>query len=140
MWLALLSLIVSGFVSATLLPGTSEAVLLAFLWLYPRQWGLALMLVGIANTVGSFTSYLLTRYIPHKNENTNNKVLSAVRRYGTPLLFFSFVPVIGDALPLAAGWLRLPLLPCILFIGLGKFVRYGFIVGGWWLLKSAQMG
>ena len=140
MWLALLSLVVSGFVSATLLPGTSEAVLLAFLWLYPQQWGIAFILVGIANTAGSLTSYLLTRYLPHKNKNSNDKVLTAIRRYGTPLLFFSFVPIVGDALPLAAGWLRLPFWRCTLFIGLGKFVRYGFIVGGWWLLESAQMG
>ena len=140
MWLALFSLIVSGFTSATILPGSSEIALVAFLWLYPQNWGLAFVLITIANTAGSVTSYLLVRYIPHKKQIISDKVSNAIHRYGTPLLFFSFVPVVGDALPLAAGWLHLPLKRCIFFIGLGKLVRYGFIIGGWWLIKSAQTG
>ncbi len=133
MWAALFGLTLSGFLSATLLPGSSELALLAFLWHYPQFWGWALFWVTIANSAGSATSYLLTRYIPHKE--INNKAVSFIRQYGTPCLFFSFLPIIGDALPLAAGWLRLPLNKCLFFITLGKLTRYLFIIGSWWLIK-----
>lgn len=134
MWIALFGLVLSGFLSATLLPGSSELVLVAFLLNYPQYWGVALFFVTLANTLGSATSYLLTRFIPHKKE-INHKAVCFIRKYGAACLFFSFVPIVGDALPLAAGWLRLPFYRCLFFIALGKFVRYVFIIVSWWLVK-----
>ena len=133
MLLSLLLLTISAFTSATILPGTSEAALVAFLWQYPHAWVIALLLAGIANTLGSMTSYALTRFIPHK-KSIPEKYLHLLQKYGSSLLFFSFVPIIGDALPLAAGWLRLPVWQCVFFIGLGKFSRYGVILLSWWAL------
>lgn len=130
---ALLALVVSGFLSATLLPGSSELALVAFLWKYPQSWGWALLWVTIANSLGSATSYLLTRFIPHKK--VDNKAVNLIRRYGAASLFFSFLPIVGDALPLAAGWLHLSFWRCLFFITLGKFARYFFIIGSWWLIK-----
>ncbi|MFA0697499.1 DedA family protein, partial [Vibrio sp. 10N.222.49.C9] len=37
--------------------------------------------------------------------------------------------VIGDPLCLAAGWLRMRFLPCLVLIALGKLVRYAVLVG-----------
>jgi len=37
---------------------------------------------------------------------------------------FSWLPVVGDPLCGVAGWMRLPLLPCIIFMTIGKFLRY----------------
>jgi membrane protein YqaA with SNARE-associated domain len=39
-------------------------------------------------------------------------------------LFFSWLPIVGDALCFAGGWLRLPLSSAFLIIMLGKFCRY----------------
>jgi membrane protein YqaA with SNARE-associated domain len=50
-----------------------------------------------------------------------------VRRYGTPALLLAWVPLVGDALCLAAGWLRLNWWQAALFMALGKFARYGVI-------------
>jgi membrane protein YqaA with SNARE-associated domain len=50
-----------------------------------------------------------------------------VRRYGTPALLLAWVPLIGDALCLAAGWLRLNPWQAALFMAIGKFARYGLI-------------
>jgi membrane protein YqaA with SNARE-associated domain len=47
-----------------------------------------------------------------------------VRRKGLWTLFFSWLPVVGDALCFAGGWLQMPLLPASLLILLGKLSRY----------------
>jgi len=50
-----------------------------------------------------------------------------VPRYGTPALLLAWVPLIGDALSLAAGWLQLNPWQAALFMTIGKLVRYGVI-------------
>ena len=53
--------------------------------------------------------------------------VSRVRRYGAPVLLLAWVPLIGDALCLAAGWLRLNPWQAALFMAIGKFARYWLI-------------
>ena len=50
--------------------------------------------------------------------------VSKVRRYGTPALLLAWTPLLGDALCLAAGWLRLNPWQAVLFMAIGKFARY----------------
>ena len=47
-----------------------------------------------------------------------------LRRYGSPLAFFAWLPVIGDALCVAAGWLRVNVGLAALFLAFGKLARY----------------
>ncbi|TPW15303.1 MAG: hypothetical protein FD130_1229 [Halothiobacillaceae bacterium] len=61
-----------------------------------------------------------------KSQHTN--AMASVQRYGSVILLFSWVPLLGDPLCVAAGWLRLSFVPCLLFIALGKAARYGVIV------------
>ena len=46
------------------------------------------------------------------------------QRFGPPALLLSWMPFIGDPLCAVAGWLRLPFWPCVLYMALGKCVRY----------------
>lgn len=55
------------------------------------------------------------------------KHVEKLRRYGTPALMLAWVPLIGDALCLAAGWLRLRWWQAALFMAIGKFARYWVI-------------
>ncbi len=48
-------------------------------------------------------------------------------RWGPAALLLSWAPLVGDALCAAAGWLRLPLLPCALWMAAGKAARYGVL-------------
>jgi len=114
----------SSFLAATLLPGGSEAVLFAVLKLHPGQLWPALGVATLGNTLGGMSSYLIGRIIPQKKELPG---LPAVRKYGSPALLFSWVPVIGDPLCVAAGWLRVSPWVAALFIALGKFARYWVI-------------
>jgi membrane protein YqaA with SNARE-associated domain len=111
----------SSFLAATLLPGGSEAVLFAVLKLHPGQYWLALAIATLGNTLGGMSSYLVGRIIPQTKELRG---LQAVQKYGSPALLLSWVPIIGDPLCVAAGWLRLNPWLAALFMGLGKFGRY----------------
>ena len=120
------ALFLSSFVSATLLPGGSELVLYA---LVAHNSGLlwpALGLATLGNTLGGLTSYLLGRLIPHRNFPARQ--IGWVRRYGTPVLLLSWTPLVGDALCVAAGWLRLNAGWSTFYLALGKFLRY-WVVG-----------
>ena len=115
------TLFVSSFLAATLLPGGSEAVLFGVLKLHPGQLWIALVVATLGNTLGGMSSYLIGRIIPQKAEL---KGLARVRRYGAPILLLSWVPIIGDPLCMAAGWLRLNPWLSALCIATGKFARY----------------
>ena len=118
---SLWTLFVSSFLAATLLPGGSEAVLFAVLKAHPTLYWPALAAATIGNTLGGMSSYLVGRLIPHRREL---KRLETVRRYGSPILLLSWVPIIGDAFCVAAGWLRLNPWTSTLFMAAGKFARY----------------
>lgn len=118
------ALFVSSFLAATLLPGGSEAVLFGVLKLHPGQFWAALAVATLGNTLGGLSSYLIGRLIP---PGKPLKGLATVQRWGSPALLLSWVPLLGDPLCVAAGWLRLNAWWCALFIAVGKFARYWVI-------------
>lgn len=118
---SLFALFVSSFLAATLLPGGSEAVLYAVLQAHPDRYWSALGLATLGNTLGGLSSYVIGRFIPGQD---TGKAYALAQRYGTPALLLSWVPVIGDALCVAAGWLKLHPVPATAFIAIGKFARY----------------
>jgi membrane protein YqaA with SNARE-associated domain len=52
------------------------------------------------------------------------KGMALLQRYGSPALLLSWVPLIGDPLCVAAGWLRMNAAAAIVFIAAGKLARY----------------
>lgn len=123
----LLGLFLSSFLAATLLPGGSEVVLFALVKLHPEQATAALILATIGNTLGGMTTYGMARLLPAKALPEKSAV---VARHGAAILLLAWAPIIGDALCAAAGWLRLPWLPCTLWMALGKGLRYGAVLAG----------
>lgn len=125
----LLLLFISGFVSATLLPGSSEAGLLATLHLeiYAPIW--VIIVATLGNTLGGMTNYWLGLFIPNRlnQEKHRQQAVHLVQRFGYGSLLFSWLPIIGDPLCLVAGWLRMRQLPCLLLIALGKAIRYAVL-------------
>jgi membrane protein YqaA with SNARE-associated domain len=126
-------LFISAFISSTLAPGGSEAILayLAAKGQYPVEQ--LVIIATLGNTLGAMTTWGLgvltakkfpaAALLPEKKQ----KVLDIVRTKGMWTLFFTWLPVLGDALCFAGGWLKLPLLPACLIIMIGKFVRYAVI-------------
>jgi membrane protein YqaA with SNARE-associated domain len=119
--LSLGGLFLSSFLAATLLPGGSEAVLFGVLKLNPGLLWPALALATLGNTLGGMSSYLIGRILP---ERKPAKWLGFVHRYGSPALLLAWAPLIGDALCIAAGWLRLNVVYVAFFMAVGKLARY----------------
>lgn len=126
----------ASFLSATLLPGGSEIVLVAMIEQYPERTWHAVAVATIGNTLGGAVSYLIGRLFPNRMAA---KVLERLRRYGIAALLFSWLPFVGDALCVGAGWLRFNPGLSIGAIALGKFARYVLVAGGWKLLASFEM-
>ena len=122
---SLWALFASSFLAATLLPGGSEAVLFGVLKLHPEQALPALGVATLGNTLGGMSSYLIGRILPQKKDLPG---LPALQKYGASALLLSWVPILGDPLCVAAGWLRLNPWLSLLFIALGKLARYAAIV------------
>jgi membrane protein YqaA with SNARE-associated domain len=122
---SLLSLFLSSLLAATLLPGGSEAVLFAVIKAYPESLWSALIVATLGNTLGGMVTFGMGWLLPQTQQL---KHVEKVRRYGTPALLLAWAPLIGDALCLAAGWLRLNWWQAALFMAIGKFARY-WVVG-----------
>jgi membrane protein YqaA with SNARE-associated domain len=54
-----------------------------------------------------------------------------LQQYGPPALLLSWIPVAGDGLCVAAGWLRQDAVVAAIFIAAGKLARYLALVAGW---------
>ena len=111
---------IASFLAATVIPFSSEAVLFGYLRLHPEQAALAVALATLGNTAGGMTSYLLGRFFPRREL----KQLELVRRHGAPALLFAWLPLVGDAFCVAAGWLRIHWLAALGFMAAGRLARY----------------
>lgn len=130
-----LTLFISAFISATLLPGTSEALLL-----YKLSQNQSVSVLLISATAGNLLGSLVTygigvagnhaarkRWLSIKDE-TLLKAEHWFQRWGIFSLFFAWLPIIGDPLCLVAGLMRVRLAVFTLIVAVGKFFRYAFLV------------
>lgn len=118
----LAGLFAASFLAATLVPLPSEAALFAYLQLHPERIALAVAAATIGNTAGGMTSYAIGRFLPQKQFDP--RAMRLVRRWGAPATFLAFLPIIGDALCVAAGWLRIHWLAALAFMAAGRLARY----------------
>ena len=116
----LATLFAMSFAAATLVPLPSEAALFAYIHLYPDRAALAVAIATAGNTAGGITSYAIGRLVPQKEL----KYLDAVKRHGAPALLLAWLPIVGDALCVAAGWLRVHWAAALGFMATGRLARY----------------
>jgi len=127
-------LFVSAFISSTLLPGGSEVMLLALATNETHTDGLLLLVATAGNSLGGMTSWLVgwwlaRRYPPeHIAAHKYESAVGRLRRWGSPVLLLSWLPVIGDPLCVAAGWLRINPVLALCLIALGKGGRYAVLL------------
>jgi membrane protein YqaA with SNARE-associated domain len=118
----LAGLFIASFAAATLLPFPSEAALFAYLKAFPERSVLAIAVATTGNTLGGMTSYLIGRIVPQ--EKLDERAIRFLHRYGAPITLLAWLPVLGDALCVAAGWLRVNWLAALGFMAAGKCLRY----------------
>jgi len=119
---ALAGLFAASFVAATLFPLPSEAALFVYLKANPDRVALAVAVATLGNTLGGMTSYLVGRFIPQRK--IDPRAEGWIRRFGAPITFFAWLPVVGDALCVVAGWLRIHWAAALAFMAAGRLLRY----------------
>lgn len=135
--LGLWGLFGSAVMSATVLPGSSEVVLSALITAYPAQAWTGFWVALSGNVLGCVLTFYMglagrkgyERFQRVKVDMDGPQV-RRLRRWGPPALALSFLPLVGDALVLAGGWLRLPFWQSMAWIALGKGARYLLVVLG----------
>jgi membrane protein YqaA with SNARE-associated domain len=128
-------LFISAFISSTIAPGGSEAVLAYMATQANYSPSQLLIIATIGNTLGALTTWglglLAAKKYPQADllSKEKQRALQLVKRRGVWILLFSWLPIIGDGLCFAGGWLKLPLLSATLIILLGKLIRYAVVIG-----------
>jgi membrane protein YqaA with SNARE-associated domain len=131
------ALFVSAFLSATLLPGSSEAGLAAAVGLSGHSVPGLIAVATIGNTLGACVNWLLGILVARGGNRVRLPVSPAriqrlqgfYARYGVWSLLLSWVPVVGDALTVLAGLGRTPLVLFVPLVAIGKLARYLVIAG-----------
>ena len=96
----------------------------------PEKRWLLFAAATAGNALGGMTSWCIGRFIPERRkEDCGGRAVAWLRRYGCWALLLTWLPVVGDALPVAAGWLRLGAAKSFLFIAIGKALRYAVVLG-----------
>ncbi len=127
---SLASLLLATFLASTIVPLSSEAALFAVLRLHSDLLWPALGIATLGNTLGGLTSYAIGRLIAKKKPL---KQVERVQHYGAPILVLAWLPLAGDALCVAAGWLKLNWMAVAAWSAAGRFARYyGVSVGALW--------
>jgi membrane protein YqaA with SNARE-associated domain len=125
----LIAIGITSFLASTIMPLGSEPYLLAFLELHPQQYLEAVVIASIANTLGGVSTWYLgslsNRFVSSTSKFENHhKLLKYMKKYGASMLIFSWLPVVGDVISGLAGWMKLPLGPCFIYMLIGKSLRY----------------
>lgn len=118
-----------SFVSATLLPLGSEAAVFGLVKINPGLFWQAIGVATIGNTLGGAVSWgmgygahqLVDKY---RHSASHLRALRWLERLGPKACLLSWLPVVGDPLCAVAGWLRFAFWPCIVYMAIGKFLRY----------------
>lgn len=121
----------SAFLAGTILPFSSEAVMMSFIagGLNPVN---SVLVTAFGNTLGGLTcfylGYLGNRNTVKKYLRMSEAQIQRAERFiggrGAWIAFFSFIPLVGDAMLVALGLMRAHRGGVILSMTLGKVVRY----------------
>jgi membrane protein YqaA with SNARE-associated domain len=131
-----LGLFASAVLAATVLPGASEILMLGLLVQGLDIW-LLWLVATIGNVTGSTLNWWLGRFALRYSDRRWFPVSTSAlekaqvwyRKWGQPSLLFSWLPGVGDAFTVAAGVMRVPIVPFLLMVAIAKGGRYAAVLG-----------
>jgi len=136
------ALFLSAFLSATLLPGSSEAMLVGLLSAGHAPVAVLVVVATAGNVLGSTVNWLLGRFFAHYrdlrwfpvSQRAYERAEYWYRRYGVWSLLLAWLPIVGDPLTLIAGVLRTDIRWFLVLVTAGKGARYLLVAAGfiWW--------
>lgn len=124
-----IALLFSAFLAATIFPFSSE---LAFVTAIANDMpkSTAILVASIGNVLAIVVNYWFGYWLYEKTHNKLEKSkvgkssLEYGKKYGYPILLFSWLPIIGDPLTLVAGVLRLNFVVFLVIAGSLRVARY----------------
>ena len=134
--LGLLGLFLGCILSATIIPFSSEALVSGATLLDYSPWTVAIV-AGVGNTIGGMISFgmgwlckweWLEKYFRVKRERLD-KMHKWVEKYGYVAALLTWLPIVGDIIAIAMGFLRMNPYITTGLMFVGKFVRYLAVVG-----------
>lgn len=132
-----IGLFLASFLAATILPFGSEVVFAALIAGGLNPWA-CVIIASVGNWLGGMTNYYLGRlgktewiekYLKIKKEKIE-KIEKWLQGKGSGMAFFSFLPVVGDIIALALGYMRANIYIVNFTMFAGKFLRYVAIMYG----------
>ena len=129
---------VVSLISATLLPLGSEPAVFGLVKLNPDLFWSAVLVATLGNTLGGVIDWWMgygahravNRYRSAHTDSHHARALRWLESLGPKACLLSWLPGIGDPLCAVAGWLRLPFWPCVIYMAIGKFLRYVTMTAG----------
>lgn len=123
------TVLVVSFVSATLLPMGSEPAVFGLVKINPDLFWSAILVATVGNTLGGAVTWAMgfgTHQLVDKVRHSPSHIraLRWLERLGPKACLLSWLPIVGDPLCAVAGWLRMPFWPCVVYMAIGKFLRY----------------
>ena len=123
------SVFVVSFVSATLLPMGSEPVVYGLVELNPSLFWPAIGVATLGNTLGGMVTWAMGlashKVLDKFNHSSHHlRAIDWLQRLGPKACLLSWLPIVGDPLCAVAGWLKMPFWPCVMYMAIGKFLRY----------------
>ena len=123
-----------SFLSGSVIPIASEALLVVLLGVgLNAMWIILVATVG--NTLGGITCFMLG-YLTDKqtvkrvfriSDKKMERADSLIQRYGYWAAVLSFMPIIGEAILVALGIMRVDKYKVSIVMAIGKFARYAFV-------------
>ncbi|TFV92125.1 DedA family protein [Oxalobacteraceae bacterium OM1] len=132
------SVFLISFVSATLLPMGSEPAVFAVVKANPALFWPTILVATVGNSLGGAVDYWMGYGAKQAfARERSSRWFGWLERYGAKTMLLSWLPGIGDPLCTLGGWLRLPFWPCLMYMAVGKLLRYLAIT---WALLSVPDG
>lgn len=121
-----------AFLSASIVPVSSEAAMLGAIYLEWDPWQV-LLWAGAGNCLGIAMNYGIgffaaEKWLVKKPELQQSHGFKLAEKYGVFALFLSWMPVIGDPITIAAGVLRLNFLLFIVLAFSLRLLRYFILI------------
>ena len=129
---SLWALFFNAFIASTILPAASEVALWAIVADNSALLWPGITAASLGNTLGAVVNWLLGRYLSNFTDRKwyplsperQARASAWFQRFGIWSLLFSWLPVVGDPLTVAAGVLRVSFIPFLILIAAGKTGRY----------------
>lgn len=132
------SIFVVSFLSATLLPLGSEPAVFAVIKVNSALYWPVICIATVGNTLGGVIDYWMGYGAKQAfAKERESRWFGWLQRFGAKTMLFAWLPAIGDPLCTLGGWLRLPFWSCVLYMALGKFLRY---ITTTWLFLNVPRG